>query len=60
MYEKVLGEVVTFDTDILFVDEADIVVGDRDLVQAEQAEEEGPKDEEEADSSFWLHKSHLI
>ena len=52
MYEKVLGEVVTFDTDILFVDEADIVVGDRDLVQAEQAEEEGPKDEKETDSSF--------
>ena len=46
LYDKVVGEVVSPDTDILLVDEADIVVGEGDLVQAEQAEDEGCKDEE--------------
>ena len=56
MYDKVIGNMVPLDTDILFVDEADIVIGEGDLVQME-AEQEGHKDEEQADSSL-LHKSH--
>ena len=57
LYHKVVGEVVSLDADILLVDEADIVVGEGDLVQAEQAEEESRKDEEQADSP-WLHNGH--
>ena len=47
---------VSLDTDILFVDEADIIVGEGDLVQME-AEQKGNKDKEE-DNSPLLHKSH--
>lgn len=57
MYDKVIGELVSLDTDILHVDEADIVVGEGDLVQAEQTEEEGCKDEIDADSPL-LHIRH--
>ena len=58
LYDKVVGEVVSPDTDILLVDEADIVVGEGDLVQAEQAEDQGCKDEEQTDSPF-LYNHHL-
>ena len=61
LYDKVVGEGVSPDTDILLVDEgfieADIVVGEGDLVQAEQTEEEGCKDEIDADSPL-LHIRH--
>ena len=59
LYDKVVGEVVSPDTDILLVDEADIVVGEGDLVQAEQAEDQGCKDEEQTDSPF-LFNHHLF
>ena len=36
LYDKVVGEVVSPDTDILLVYEADIVVGEGDLVQTEK------------------------
>ena len=48
---------VSLDTDILFLDEADIVVGEGDLVQMQAAEEESHEDEEKADSPF-LHNTH--
>ena len=56
MYDKVIGDMVPLDTDILLVDEADIVVGEGDLVQME-AEQEDHNDEEEYNSPL-LHKSH--
>ena len=58
LYDKVVGEGVSPDTDILLVDEADIVVGEGDLVQTEQAEDEGCKDEEQTDSPL-LYNHHL-
>ena len=57
MCHKVIGEVVSLETDVLFVDEADIVIGEGDLLQMEVAEEKSRNDEEKADSPL-LYKTH--
>ena len=50
-YDKIVRETVSFDADVAIVDEADVVVGERDLVQVE-AEQGEQEDEEQIKSSL--------
>ena len=48
-YDKIVWEAVCFDADVAIVDEADVVVGEGDLVQVE-AEQDEQEDEEQIKS----------
>ena len=64
VYDKIVREAVSFDADVAIVDEADVVVGERDLVQVE-AEQGEQEDEEQVKSPLinchpQLHAQQLM